>query len=108
MNKYTTKYSDRELSILPCVDGQELLEFGVDYYSDKDCCASFAIKTDYLGDTHGPRHIFSRFKRAWKAFCNKPVYHAEIIVSNADDAYKWLDDCKASLDRIKEKGYKLI
>ena len=108
MNKYKTNLAEREVSSLLCADGAETLEFCATFFNDKDCILSFAIKDAYLGNTYGPNHLFSRIKRAWKAFIGKPIYCAEVLPNNTENILTWLEECKTTLNKVQEEGSEVL
>ena len=99
MNKYKTNLAEREVSSVLCTDGAETLEFCATFFNDKDA---------YLGNTYGPNHLFSRIKRAWKAFIGKPIYCAEVLSDNTENILTWLEECKTTINKVKEEGYEVI
>ena len=75
-----------------CDDHAETLEFTRTTWREGGDWFDFSIKDGYIGkrEEHG---LFSRFRRAWKAFRNKPIVWAEIIVTDKARAEAFLREC---------------
>ena len=54
---------------------------------------AFSIEDAYLDCDH--TGFFSRWKRAWHAFWDKPICYAEVIVQDEERLRKFLLDCLA-------------
>lgn len=61
----------------------------------------FTIEDSYCGyDLMG---IKNRFKRAWKAFCAKPIAYTGVYCEDTERMRKFLNDCLALMDEQSDK-----
>lgn len=89
-----------EASVLPCEDGAEMLCMTIHKFEwDKTFNCSFDIMDSYT------KNYVNRFKRAWHALTDTPLYYTGIYVDNIDRAEKFLKECLAKIEEIK-KEYK--
>lgn len=64
---------------LSCEDWVEVLKVDKIKYSDDETEFNIAILDSYLGNKNT---VLQRIKRAFKILCGKPIYYADISVSN--------------------------
>jgi hypothetical protein len=81
-----TKYSHKFIS----VHTEELI--------NEDDSYEICIEDSYVGGDY--RGFFGRIKRAWKAFCAKPVCYTGIWCEDKESMQKFLQDC---LDLMEEE-----
>lgn len=81
---------------LRCDDKAETVVFTKYTGKDGDTDYEVTIEDSYCGGDY--MGISGRFKRAWKAFWAKPIYHTGIYVQDESRIRKFLEDC---LDLMK-------
>ena len=64
---------------LSCEDLAEVLKIDKLQYSNNETEFNIAILDNYLGNKNS---WLQRIKRAFKILCGKPIYYADIMVSN--------------------------
>lgn len=79
-----------------CDDRAETVVFTKYIYKNGDADYEISIEDSYCGGDY--MGIAGRFKRAWKAFWAKPIYHTGIYVEGEGRIRKFLEDC---LDLVK-------
>ena len=84
-----------------CDDNAEMLVFDRTIWARDDELLEFSIMDSYIGTSkyHG---LLGRFRRAWHAFLAKPIYYAEIVVTERERAINFLNECLAILDSDAE------
>lgn len=79
---------------LNCQDDCTTLKFSKDTELVEHPIYSFEFLSDYLGEErHCGNSLLKRFKRAWKAFTDKPIWYAEVLVTDKEKCVKFLEDC---------------
>lgn len=81
---------------LRCDDGAEAAVFTkYHFYTNNDKIDNpsyeFCIEDNYVGGDY--KGFFGRLKRAWKAFCAKPVVYTGIYCEDEGKMRKFLGDC---------------
>lgn len=77
-------------------DGFETIVFTKYIFKDEiDYDMSF--EDSYIGG-HPYKSFFGRLKRAWKAFCDKPVVYTSIYCEDKNKMRKFLTDCLELID----------
>ena len=95
-----------ETAFIRCDDHCETLEFARTTWRDGEEWFCFSITDCYIGkrEEHG---LLGRFRRAWKAFWNKPVVWTQVIVTEKDRAESFFQECLDILHHDDvEKGEK--
>jgi hypothetical protein len=65
-------------------------------WKHSDTSYELAIEDAYCcGDNMG---IKGRFKRAWRAFCAKPIYYSGVYCQDGGRMRKFLEDCLSLMD----------
>lgn len=85
---------------LRCKCGGEAAVFANYVSYDGDVSFELSIEDSYIGGDY--RGFFGRIKRAWKAFCAKPVVYTSIFSEDKDEVRKFLTDC---LDLVNNNIY---
>jgi hypothetical protein len=101
-----------EYITLRCSDGAEAVVFSKYTYKnliynkdkpgsvEKEIDYEFTVEDSYTGGDY--KGFFGRIKRAWRAFCDKPVVYTGIYCSDKDKMKKFLIDC---LNLVEDKSY---
>lgn len=76
---------------LRCDDHNEMAVFSKYEYEDNTKSYELTIEDSYCGGDY--RGIKGRFKRAWKAFCAKPIYYTGVYCEDENRMKKFLQDC---------------
>ena len=99
---------------LRCDDGAEAVVFTkypkYHFYTENDKIDDdsyeICIEDDYVGGDY--RGFFGRIKRAWRAFCDKPVVYTGIYCEDKDKMRKFLQDCLNLIDEDDVKNMKTM
>ena len=75
-----------------CDDHQELLAFERSIWANNDELLGFAIMDSYIGN-RTYQGLAGRFRRAWRAFLAKPIYYADIAVTDPESIKIFLEEC---------------
>ena len=78
-----------------CDDRAEVAVLMRSDWDDGDVWYELNIEDSYCG---GRSNIANRFKRAWCAFWDKPIYYSGIFVSDGARMKEFLTDCVALVD----------
>ena len=82
---------------LRCEDGAEAVVFSkYTYKHDNTISYDISVEDSYIGGDY--KGFFGRIKRAWRAFCDKPVVYTGIYCEDKDKMRKFLTDCLALID----------
>lgn len=74
-----------------CDCGAEAVVFTRYDYDLNDTSYGLSFEDSYIGG--GYRGFFGRLKRAWKAFIDKPVVHADVFTDDEKRMQEFLKDC---------------
>ena len=69
-------------------------------WKDGDASYELSIEDAYCGGDY--MGIKGRFKRAWHAFCAKPVYYSAVYCEDGKRTRKFLQDCLNLMDEVGE------
>lgn len=85
---------------LRCKDHAEMLVFTQNKWKCGETDYDISIMDAYTGGDY--KGIKGRFKRAFKAFFNKPIYYTGIYCENKDRVQKFLSDCLSLIENESE------
>jgi hypothetical protein len=86
---------------LRCDCHSEMVTFFRHNWRDGDVDYELSIADDYCGGS-GYTGIKGRFKRAWKAFCAKPVYYSGVYCQDGWRMRKFLEECLSLMEEVGE------
>ena len=82
-----------------CDDGAENLVFTCYDFGNGDYDFEINVEDAYCGGDY--TGLFGRLKRAWNAFCAKPVYYASVYTADEEKMHEFLTNC---MELIERKG----